>query len=227
MKESEPTGQRRLPTRPSLVEDVYDLIVEVLISNEVEPGQPFNIEAFAREIDVSPTPIREALTRSEAEGLVVRLPSKGFIAAPLLTTDQFRQVTQVRRLLEPWAASRCAEIATPEDAERLYDLARAVVPSDHALAYRADMQRDAAFHDAIWGLAGNTFVRDSLRRLHCHLHMYRIGYTKELRHVSETEHLEISNSIAVGDVQVASRAMLAHIDVAADRVERRTSIGAR
>lgn len=224
METADSVGSRSriLPNRPSLVDDVYDVIIEVLVSNEVEPGQPFNIEAFARELGVSPTPVREALTRIEAEGLVTKVQTRGFIASAQLTWQQVQQMTDMRRLLEPWAAAEAAETADVSDAQRLRGLAKIRPSEDMALAYRADMLRDAAFHEAIWELAGNPFIRDSLVRMHCHLHLYRLVYTENLRHASEAEHLKIADAIADGDASAAREAMLTHIDVAANRIRGQT-----
>lgn len=216
---SDTARRRKLPPRPPLVEDVYDLIIEALVSNEIEPGSPFNIDGFARQLGVSPTPVREALVRVEAEGLVVKMPNRGFIAAPLLSRDKVRQLTEARVLLEPWAAARATQLAASADSERLRALAKyGPPPADEDVLYREDMQTDAAFHAAIWELSGNEVLRDGLTRLHCHRHLYRLGYTAELRRVSEAEHLQIADAIADGDVEAAELAMRAHVSTADTRI---------
>ena len=220
---SENASRRQLPPRSSLVGDVYDIIIETLVSNEIEPGNSFNIDGFARQLGISPSPVREALGRVEAEGLVVKVPNRGFIAAPLLTEDQVRQMTEVRVLLEPWAAARAAELTDSAATDRLRVLAKhETSPADQDVLYREDMQADAAFHDAIWELSGNEVLRDGLTRLHCHLHLYRLGYNAELRSVSEAEHLQIADAIASGDAEASELAMLAHISTAATRIHKQT-----
>lgn len=215
----EAPADRRLHPRPSLSEDVYGVILDMLMSHDMEPGQQFNIDAFAREIGVSPTPVREALTRAESEGLVVHQPLRGYTVAPLLNSRQANQMTEVRILLEPRAAAIVAETATPEIIERLYSLVQLPAYSDLSLAYRDDMQHDATFHEAIWELAGNPFIHDCLARLHAHLHMYRLHYTSELRELSQIEHTAIVDGIASGDPEKARTAMHSHIDTAIGRVE--------
>jgi DNA-binding transcriptional MocR family regulator len=60
---------------------VYDALVDLLISGRVAPGQALRIEHLANLLDVSPTPVREALAKIEATGLVTRVAQNGFLAA--------------------------------------------------------------------------------------------------------------------------------------------------
>ncbi|MEN8238526.1 MAG: GntR family transcriptional regulator [Actinomycetota bacterium] len=212
------SNSRRLPTRVSLAEDVYAVIVDMLMGHEMEPGQPFNIESFARDLGISPTPVREALARAESEGLVTKQQQRGFTVASLLTRQEAGQMAEIRMLLEPWAAARAATVATEDDKKTLVELATVQPPTDAALAYRQDMQRDADFHDAIWELAGNHFIRESLVRMHCHLHMYRLFYSNELRGFAQREHDVVARAIEAGDPVGAAQAMKDHIEISFDRL---------
>ena len=64
------------------------------------------IDALARELRVSQTPIRDALNRMEADGLVVRVPHAGYRIPPQITRARFEDMLEIRLLLEPAAARK-------------------------------------------------------------------------------------------------------------------------
>ena len=58
---------QRLSARAPLVDDVHGALVDMLMNHDVDPGSRLNIDALARGLGVSPTPVREALARMEAD----------------------------------------------------------------------------------------------------------------------------------------------------------------
>ena len=71
--------------RPRLADDVYDFLLSQLMTLRIEPGERVTIDALARELGVSQTPIRDALNRLAADGLVVRVHLAGYRVAPQIT----------------------------------------------------------------------------------------------------------------------------------------------
>ena len=101
-------AERLLVERPPLVDDVHDVLVDMLMNHDLDAGARLNIDALARSLRVSPTPIREALARMEAEGLVVKEPRRGYTVAPLIGLEDLRALMDFRLLIEPAAASAAA-----------------------------------------------------------------------------------------------------------------------
>ena len=101
-------------SRGRLADEVYDTLLGQLMSLRIEPGSRVTIDVLARELGVSQTPIRDALNRMEAEGLVVRVPHAGYRIPPQITRHRFEDMLEIRLLLEPAAARRSAERASPE-----------------------------------------------------------------------------------------------------------------
>lgn len=64
-----------LPARPSLSDDVYEAIKALIMNHAIAPGSRLSIDQLARDLAVSPTPIREALARLESDGLAVKEPA--------------------------------------------------------------------------------------------------------------------------------------------------------
>ena len=76
----------------SVVDGVYDVIYHRLMLLEIAPGARIPIDALARELNVSQTPVREALNRLEREGLVCKEHLIGYSAAPQWTREQFQDL---------------------------------------------------------------------------------------------------------------------------------------
>jgi DNA-binding GntR family transcriptional regulator len=112
------SASRRLAARQPLVDDVYDVLVDMLMNHTLSPGARLNIDALARTLGVSPTPVREALARAEATGLVVKERNRGYAVAPLIGLDELHALMDFRLLVEPHAAGQAACPATRGCASR-------------------------------------------------------------------------------------------------------------
>ena len=101
-------------SRPiSVVEGVYDSIYHRLMSLEIAPGARIPIDVLSRDLGVSQTPIREALSRLEREGLVRKEHLVGYSAAPQWTRKQFEDLYAFRLLVEPEATRLAVINMTP------------------------------------------------------------------------------------------------------------------
>src|SRR5258708_15773885 len=83
--------------------------MELVIDEHIEAGGRVNNDLVARQLNVSPTPLREALARLEMDGLVMKEPLRGYSVTPTLDTKTFNDLYDVRRLLEPFPAPPPAE----------------------------------------------------------------------------------------------------------------------
>lgn len=233
-----PAAVPKRPLRTVLSDETYSRIRDMLLNHEIEPGERINIDALARDLDVSQTPIRESLARLESEDLVVKEPLRGYSATELLTVDQMEDLFQFRSLIEPWSARMAARFLTDEGRERLeqeLESGRAAGQLDVEGAYAAMSEHDARFHALIAELSGSQFVFDAYVRIHCHLHLFRLyaalkTWSREAREDAEvvgklfqayydsksgflafTEHEGIAQAIAAGDEDLASNRMFDHV----------------
>jgi DNA-binding GntR family transcriptional regulator len=213
----------RLPQRQILTDDVYEAIKAQIMDHAIAPGERMSIESLARELQVSQTPIREALARLESDGLVTKAPLRGYSATPLLTADEMDDLYVLRSLVEPWTAARAAERITDEGRARLEAEIRscpeAPAGSDYH-AYRLITAHDARFHDLIAELAGNGQVRAALGRTHAHLHLFRLAYAANQGSEALREHREIARAIGAGSPGEAEQAMRRHLEIARERLRR-------
>lgn len=209
-------GADALPRRNALADDVYEAVKGLLMDHRIAPGARVSIDGLARELGVSPTPVREALARLESAELVVKEPLRGYRATPLLTQEELDDLYRFRLLIEPWAAARAAERITPEGARRLRtEVDSCATPTEVSYdAYKELTAHDNRFHVLITELAGSEQVRLAFERTHCHLHIFRLHFDRAIGTKTLEEHRAVAEAIASGEPDAADRAMRDHLEVA-------------
>jgi DNA-binding GntR family transcriptional regulator len=209
-------------SRPGgLASDVYEVILGQLMSLKIAPGARITVDALVRELNVSHTPIREALNRLEADGLVVKTHLIGYSAAPQLTRRQFDELYELRLLLEPFAARRAAAAMDAKAVGELVAIAAHMAQRDEEDArvrYNQFARQDAEFHDHIIIGSGNDLIRESLARLHIHFHIFRLMFHSRVTEEAIDEHARIIEALKKGDGDAAALAMTRHIERSRDRL---------
>jgi DNA-binding GntR family transcriptional regulator len=215
----------RLPQRQALADDVYEAINALLMDSIIAPDARITIDTLAGQLGVSPTPVREALARLEADGLVVKQGTRGYFATPRLSLAEMKDMYDLRLLIEPWGAGRAAERADVSAKRRLSEELRTLPTAPRQPDYahlKAMSNHDARFHDLILELAGNEFVRQSFQRSHCHLHLFRLQYGKSSTTLAATaavqEHKSIAAAIRKQDATAAEESMREHLASSRDRI---------
>ena len=202
--------------RPSsLAGSVYDAIFAQLMSLQIPPGARITVDTLVRELNVSHTPIREALGRLEGEGLVLRAHLVGYRAAPQVSRDRFDELYELRLMLEPEAAAKAAIRMDEAGLAALDQLAGVMAKTndgaDERLRYSDFARQDAEFHDKILDIAGNGLMRDVLRMQHTHFHIFRLMYHRLVTAEALDEHEALMDALRRGDPQLARDAMRVHI----------------
>src|ERR1700752_1507782 len=166
------TGSSFVRRPPRLGDEVYNAIYAQLMSLKIPPGGRLSVDSLVRELGVSQTPIREALSRLEAQGLVVKTHLIGYSAASQMDKTRLQQLYELRLLLEPFAAARAAVNMDEKAISALEAIDREMKTSrdeDARLAYGQFAQNDSAFHDQIALGSGNALIHETLARLHTHV----------------------------------------------------------
>lgn len=206
--------------KTNLADSVYESLKGMLMDHRVWPDSRLSIHGLARTLEVSPTPVREALARLEAEGLVVRRPNTGFTVSPPPSREELADVFDLRLMVEPPTAARAAAnrsealIAELEEC----DAAMKPVEEDRYAAYRAFAAADARLHNALAEASGNPLVLELLLRLRPQLLNFRATQNSAFTPVSLEEHQSIIRAVSAGDPELAQREMTLHLTRSRDRI---------
>lgn len=211
-------ARRKLQRRHGLVEDVFQIIRADIMALRIPPDSRISIDKLARELGISQTPIREALSMLEAIGLVVRRLYAGYWCAPQLSRTQIDDLFAVRLLLEPHAARHAALNMTDADMRALTRHVALMDPQTHVFGYDDYADRDAELHEMIARGSGNTIIQETLGRLHAHLHIFRLKSNTEVAIEASREHGLIAQALSHRDADGAEAAMRLHIGNSYERL---------
>jgi DNA-binding GntR family transcriptional regulator len=188
---------------------------ESILSQVFAPGERLNPEELAARLDVSLTPVKDAMTRLAAEGLVDIKPRSGTFVADLSPED-VGETFEIRAALEALAAERAASRVTPATLARLRalvrELERPVATERERLAHE---RLNVEFHQMIVTVAGNRKLQQLYESLNAHItigrvHRSRANWGQRLDAERE-EHREILAALDAGDGTRAAAAIRRHI----------------
>jgi DNA-binding GntR family transcriptional regulator len=218
-----PRTERRPVRRSDLRSGAYSALLEMLTENRFPPDSSLKIGVLAELLEVSPTPVREALVQLEATGLVVYLPNLGFRVAPEPGPDEVTDMMDARSVLEIAAARRAAGRQDPAVAaaldERL-DAQRAAArglgagrAEERATALREYLRCDHSFHFALFDGSGNPALARLAAVMDTQAMRVRQTFSRGISDADDTlaEHAAIAEAVARGDADAAERAMRAHL----------------
>ena len=205
-----PRAVEDLPTAPH-VERAYRNLKAGIVEGRYRPGASLSEVSLATEHGMSRTPIREGLARLWQEGYLDRVVGHGYFVARV-TVQQIHDTFDVRRLLEGAAAARAAELATPDEVERLRTLA--LVPIGAPQDYRQSEAANVQFHLAIAACARNTLALELIERCLAQVDRFMsLGVNfGQFTETATEAHLQIVDAIAAHDAVGARVRMEEHLD---------------
>ena len=194
----------------TLVQVAYQFVRRMILSRELPSGSIIQERKLAESLNVSRTPMREALGRLEGEGILVRLTER-LLAVRVVTLDEFLQTVQVRRMLEP----EMIALATPRMEKTvvrgLIDQVNALI-DDPDPPIESHWEVDQAIHRGIAEATGNLVLAGTIDRLRLSIQLFEIQTVPARIKPGCQEHLEILNAIEAEDPTRARRAMRKHLD---------------
>lgn len=224
------TEEAIFPRRPAgarfnLSDDVFLVIRKKILTREIRPGERMNIDSLSRDLNVSQTPIREALARLEETGLVIKEPLKGFKASQLISNKEAQDLFNFRELVEPFATHLAADQVSDEQIKFLKDEIDRnldIVNKFGVSAFEQLAEHDEKFHTAIFEIAQNTLLTKAYKSSHCFLHLYRLHFIRDVPVDSQdtlNEHQKILEAISQRSPDLARTEMVNHLDNARKRFQ--------
>lgn len=226
------TTKGTVVARRALRDGVYDAILEKLLDGSAPPGSSLGIDSLARELAVSPTPVREALVQLEHTGLVSRVALKGYRVAPPMTPEQLEELFDMRTILEVAAVERAAGRSDDLLPELRVAHAQHVLAAHKVREVRgagetppdfADLREyfaaDWEFHLTIIRAAGNRFLTQSAESLSAHVHRLRQTVQHGTMDMDQAiaEHTAILAAFESGDPEALRTTMRSHLEAVARR----------
>lgn len=199
---------------PALTDEVHVRLYEQLMTHGIASGSKLSVDALARSLNVSQTPIREALARLEAQGLVTKVHLVGYRVADRIAPDRLEQIYELRLLTEPHMAACAAERMNEPSRVDLLKQCRQMQAGDNfdtPEGYARFSRLDEAFHQAIAAGSGNVVIENALSALHVHVHLFRMSQPPTAVVDAIEEHSRIAEAIIAADPPAAAEAMQDHI----------------
>jgi DNA-binding GntR family transcriptional regulator len=209
-------GELDLSSGEAIERQVYRLLRRALMAGVFLPGQSLTGRSIAESLGVSPTPVRDALKRLGADG-VIESRSKSAYFVGELSREQYLEVLNLRIRIEGYAAAEAARVATPEDIAQIEAIqARYTATQDVNESVRINFQ----FHFEIYKLVRSQILIDVVENLWMRIgpsmHLHARGYG--LAQVIDN-HRRLIEALRNNDSRAAERALQRDLGEAVKAIE--------
>ncbi len=194
---------------------MFDILRTNILGRGFRPGDRLDVRALAEQLGVSATPVKDAVTRLAAEGLVEIRPRSGTFVAEL-APDAVAETFEIRRALECLAAERLVGQLTPDllaRFEAIIDAMERPVSNEHDRAEHE--QKNLELHALLVEASGNRRLAELYRSLNAHLTIARIHSRRrpqdERLEQERREHRAILEALTARDPTALINALDRHI----------------
>lgn len=211
-----PNPAKPSPIKPVMLTDqIYQVLKHRVLTCQLRPGERLVEKKLCEELGVSRTSLREGMNRLAQEKLLTLKPNCGFMVTPI-TLDSFRNICELRLVVESQVAALAAERAGPEDISAIRQAASLTAdPRESSDAYLEYVRTNRHFHQCVAQSIDNILIEEivlnALDKDHQPLYY---GIDLELC-TSDTditqEHCSIAEAIAEHDAEKARLLMADHI----------------
>jgi DNA-binding GntR family transcriptional regulator len=218
-------GVERMPETPARntgAHLVYAELKRQILSLELRPGERIYEPAMASVLQVSRTPLREAIRKLISESLLEQQPTGG-VLVPALDEAVMSELYEVRAAMESLMARNACLKATAEDIEVL----RGILARNAAVVEFADeaMQQGMALHAKITAVAGNSWARRFHEQISSQMERYRhlTNSTQDRRAQALAQHRTLVDAVAGKNPDKAAKIAFDHVIAARDAAQRAIS----
>jgi len=195
-------------SRNVLSSKVYAAIKEMIANHRFQPGARLNVEKISKELEVSRTPVWEAVRRLQQEGLLENIPYRGVFMVEM-TLERALELYQVREALEGLAARLAALYANERTIEKMGETLESqikVIEKGDLLGYS---RTDFDFHGLIHKMSHNSVLQEMLESLKAKMQPITMEVRPMLPKLYE-DHLEIVEAIRSRDPEKSERILRRH-----------------
>ncbi len=204
-----------------LSDQVHDLLLRQILEGWRAPGSSLREVDLAEDLDVSRTPIREAISRLRAEGFVEARPNRA-ATVRLLDGAQVRQIFQVREALETWAVARACTRMDEADLEHLRAVTAGIAEAGTE-APRELWQLDRQFHTTIAERTGSPLLTEEIER---YIDLAGLvgscaRYEEGDAEAAKSQHRRVLSALRAREPEAAREAMADHVHSAGELIVQR------
>ena len=200
----------------SLAEKAYKLLVDKIIRISLAPGAALSEFELRQELGIGRTPLREALQRLAAEGLVNHIPHRGMFVADV-SAISVQQIYEFRSVIDGYAARLAAMRATEEEAQTLMRLHHELVVATDENDIDRYVELDRRFYAVLARAARNIYLEEAIPRIfNLHLRLWfliseRLGNWHGIARSHEEMTKTLAEAVSRHDPDEAEIAVRAYI----------------
>lgn len=196
-------------------EQVYKILKNSICDGEFKPGEWLQEKELAAKLNVSRSPIREALHSLVSDGLAVEIPNKG-VFVKTFTPKDIDEIFDLRVMLENYAISKSKNNITSKQVNNLLDTLSKLefaYNENNLLEYTSI---DSSLHSQIISLSGNSLLESTYNQLGSMISQFRIYSLSENQRFVESfyEHKSLIDNIITGDIKKAMDINSQHLNLA-------------
>lgn len=155
----------------TLSQSVYNHLKESIISNKLKAGQKINEKKIAALLQVSSTPVREAIFMLGAEGLVT-IKSHKEVLVKEQSHQELKEIFQVLSILESYAVTLAVDNIGDEALKEIEDLHQEMARYCKKNSIEKYCELNRAIHNKLWEFVPNEFLRETLHSVHNQFQRY-------------------------------------------------------
>lgn len=193
----------------ALSDKAYDYILQKIMKFEYLPDDPIIESDIASSLNISRTPLREALQRLEAEGFVIKAANRGTFVKSY-TKEDIAESCEIRKMFELHALKNCVEYVTEDEVKQVRALLLGLKETDAPEKY---YESDKALHNMITRYCMNSKMRSILKSLQVQLDGIQQISAKTPNRLKKSceEHLAILSAIDARDYEEAEKLLRVHL----------------
>jgi DNA-binding GntR family transcriptional regulator len=198
----------------------YETIKEIILNGQIEGGGQLRTDDLAKKLNISRTPIREALLKLESEGLVRANSRVGFFVVETQSTD-VQEVYEIRGLIEGYAAEKAAPLLTDEDLVLIDEEQKAAIDAVARNDLLEFNKHEIALHEFLIRRASNKQllkIMESLKDLTYRERLYALK-SRENIELSIQEHERLIEALHKKNGESAGRLMREHLRNVNERLQ--------
>ncbi|MGV3490395.1 MAG: GntR family transcriptional regulator [Devosia sp.] len=200
----------------SLAEHAYNRIMELILTGRIAPGTVLQERKLAEMLSMSRTPLREALSRLEAEQLITRTHGRAPVVAHV-GIENFVFILDMRRILEVESAGRATGRIPSDVAERVIKAIDELVAIEQPTAAQ-HWAVDDLVHETIADAAGNPLVAQAIRDLRRRTQLFNTSRIPKRLMPGASEHHNMIDALMGSDPEVSRQIMGKHLDNVKDAI---------